>query len=201
MSAERIYTVYAARHVASGRYYFGQTASSVTDRWTAHVSDSSSRASTGLAKAIREYGADAFTVSALLTNLDRAQADEWERRMVEQFEARGTFNFMFTERARKACGARKRGVKASPETRAKMSAAHRARWAGVSAEDRRAALNPFAEAGASARRGKRRVLVDGKVTYVERKPDEDPVEMQRERWRRKAKNARARRAAKKAAGL
>lgn len=199
MQADKIYSVYAIRHVATGKYYFAQTSGSVSDRWEAHVHDGlSAKPRTGMAKAIAEYGPEAFAVVPMLTNLTKSAADEWERRMVEQYDARGTFNFMFTQAARKACGDRKRGGKASAETRAKMSAAHKVRWAAVPADERRAVLNRLGRDGANARRGLRRIKLDGKIQYVPWKPDEDPIEVQRERWRLKARKARERKAALKA---
>lgn len=196
MSPE-IFTIYAVRHIASGRYYFGQTRRSAAARWRGHVNTARRGCPGALNEAIREFGADAFVVSPLLGNLNRSQADAWERRMVEQFDARGTLNRMLTQAAREACGARHRGTKARPETRAKMSAAHKRVWGSMSADERRARLSGLGESGCKARRGMRRVKIDGRIQYVAWKPEEDPIEVQRERWRVKAQRARDRRKAQR----
>lgn len=196
MSPE-VFTVYAVRHVASGRYYFGQTRKSALARWRGHLTAARRGKPGALNDAIREFGAAAFIVTPLLGNLSRDQADAWERRMVEQFDARGTLNRMLTQASREACGARHRGTKARPETRAKMSAAHKRLWGAMSAEERKARLNGLVESGCNARRGMRRARIDGRIQYVAWKPDEDPVEIQRERWRVKAQRARDRRKAQR----
>lgn len=199
MSVERQYSVYAVRHLATGKHYFGQTSSSVSDRWTGHLACRKRKVSeqSEFIRALVADGPEAFQLIPMLSGLSKDSADEWERTMVERFEARGVFNYTFTEKSRAAARARFEGSKASAETRAKQSASHRARWASMSPGERRANLNGLGEAGANARRGMRRIRENGVVKYVAWQPGDDPVEIQRARWRMKAKRARERRAALK----
>lgn len=175
-------SIYALRHKASGRYYFGQTCGSVQNRWLAHKA--SARApKTPIAKAIAEYGPEAFEVLAFARGLTKADADEWERTLCERHESDGLFNHMFTARARDAMSVRKRGCKLSVETRAKQSAAHRARWQELPEQERARRTRAWSAAGVSARQGR---------AALKPKPTQDET---RAMWRLKAKQARDRRKA------
>lgn len=151
----RVYSVYAIRHLATDRIYYGQTHRSVSDRWKAHLASAKRGSDTApFVRALREHGPAAFKVTPLLTGLSRQQAVEWERDLVQRALSRGTevFNFMHAGRNGEAVSARmqawlavpeqrerflaKRSAPQSEELRAKRSASAKRMWAARSAEDR-----------------------------------------------------------------
>ena len=108
------WTIYCHTHVASGRRYIGLTSRSMLERWKGHVYDS--KAATGrwaFARAIREYGRDAFAHEVLEVCATREAGNEAEDAWIEAFSTRDP-RFGFNQR---------KGGLANPQPRAVVGAA------------------------------------------------------------------------------
>lgn len=119
------YCVYLITCAPSGKAYVGLTKCGADRRFRAHKYNSARGAGGALYHAIRKYGPEVFAVSVLRQGLTLGQAQCAE---IELIAARGTrtpggYNISLGGDA----GAT--DVVVSPETRAAMSAAHRARQA------------------------------------------------------------------------
>lgn len=118
------FSVYIATCAASGKRYIGLTGRTVEKRWKAHVYNALKDRQGALYAAIRLHGEGAFTVETFRSGLTREQACIVEMAMIE---ARGTqspggYNLTIG-------GDGANGAKLSDETKARMSAAHKARQA------------------------------------------------------------------------
>jgi group I intron endonuclease len=91
-------TVYLITNTMNGKQYVGITTRKVKFRWYEHVRDAKwHRRPTLLAKAIRKYGADAFTIQALI-ELRESHGEgytvenlkEWEKFVVKSLRSCGT---------------------------------------------------------------------------------------------------------------
>lgn len=136
MASERVIGVYMIEHSATGRRYVGKSVN-VRRRLAAHFEGRVRRGF--LAAAIRKHGRAAFTTTILerCTTEDEATAREvhWIREMGSRAPdgfnltdgGEGVTGHRWTEEARAAKSLATMGKVHSDETRAKMSAAHRAR--------------------------------------------------------------------------
>jgi group I intron endonuclease len=146
-----MYTLYKITCSANGKVYIGYTSKTADERFQAHLLNAKWKRKTALYDAIRKYGSDAFSVETVLTCDDHSSACEQEVRLIAETGCllpagynmtTGGDGVPLTEEQRAAAGAKKRGVcspkqlaanqrrkgqKASDETRAKLSAARRGR--------------------------------------------------------------------------
>lgn len=146
-----MYTLYKIACSANGKAYIGYTSKTAEERFQTHLLNAKWKRKTALYNAIRKYGPEAFSVKVLLVCADHASACEQEVRLIAETSCllpagynmtTGGDGVPLTEEQRAAAGAKKRGVcspkqlaanqrrkgqKASDETRAKLSAARRGR--------------------------------------------------------------------------
>lgn len=114
--------IYAARCVATGRSYIGQTTQSLTARRQQHEHEALVRRSVGCVKfyrALRKYGAASFTWLVVAADVPLEQLDDLEAKNIASFgSADDGYNVCRN-------GITTRGLKLSAETRARMSQAKR----------------------------------------------------------------------------
>jgi hypothetical protein len=110
--------VYQIEHIASGRSYIGITSGRVQQRWSLHRTCARRGDKTPLHRALRKHGFNAFSWRVLheVETFEEAKALEVE------LIAQGLGHFNAT-----AGGDGARGMRHSPETRARMSAGAKAR--------------------------------------------------------------------------
>lgn len=124
--------VYKVTHVASGRHYIGITAKEEAIRWRQHIQHATSgRLSTPLHAAIREFGADAFTVEHVATAFTRKGAGEIEKLLILETNSitptgfngnyGGEPNARWTDEAKARASASHKGKSWTPEFRAQMA--------------------------------------------------------------------------------
>jgi group I intron endonuclease len=123
-SSTQIGGVYAIRHVASGKMYIG-SAANIPGRWSAHRSalKRDEHHSRHLQRAWDKYGPDAFVWEVLWAVEDPADLIRTEQEYLDHF---GTYwrtqGYNIRHRAESSLG-----MRASAETRARMSAARKGR--------------------------------------------------------------------------
>lgn len=76
--------VYLITNSVNGKVYVGKTENSITKRWARHVCDSRTK-QYAISKAIRKYGAGAFSMAELARASTRDQLNELERKFIAQF--------------------------------------------------------------------------------------------------------------------
>lgn len=120
MAAEKVGSVYAVVHLATARFYVGQTVRTVAERWSKHLDAARRGLDTHFARAIRTYGSEAFRVFEI-ARAPKSELDACERHWIAELGAmhpRTGFNMT-------------RGGDANPmeapELRAKVSAALKGR--------------------------------------------------------------------------
>lgn len=122
--------VYQIRNVTNGRIYIGSATRSFRDRWGCHLRQLNDRTHRNrlLQRSWNKYGAAAFQFEVLET-CEPAKCLQCEQRFIDLLNAADpTIGFNLTPTA-----GNNRGVKYSPETRARMAAAK----ANISEETRR----------------------------------------------------------------
>jgi len=77
--------IYAIRNKTNGKVYIGKTERSLNRRWKQHLCEANRGMGFRLHRAIRKYGADAFTVSLLSTAATRDQLKELERDFIVKY--------------------------------------------------------------------------------------------------------------------
>lgn len=146
-----MYTLYKIVCSANGKLYIGYTSKTAEERFQTHLLNAKWKRKTALYDAIRAYGPEAFSVEMLLTCDDHASACAHEVRLIAELccllpagynMTSGGDGVPLTEEQRAAANAKKRGVcspkqlasnlrrkgqKASAETRAKLSVARKGR--------------------------------------------------------------------------
>lgn len=146
-----MYVLYKITCSENGKVYVGYTSKTAEERFQAHLLNARWKKKTALYDAIRCYGADAFAVKMLLECESHAEACEHEIRLIKELNSilpsgynmtHGGDGVPLTLEQREAANAKKRGVcspkqleanlrrkgqKASEETRAKLSAARKGR--------------------------------------------------------------------------
>jgi group I intron endonuclease len=141
--------VYAITNVVNGKRYIGMTMSKLGRRWTEHKNAAKSGVKTALYEAIRKYGADSFTIEALVTVSEggRAVLAGLERRLIAEHGtlAPGGYNMTLGGDGLPAGeGNPNLGRKATAEHKAKVAATwtpeKRAKYAAMTKE-RSAAMN------------------------------------------------------------
>jgi len=70
--------IYCITHLESGRYYIGKTDFTLLDRWRGHVYSRNVN-ETHIARALRMYGPDAFTIEQVATAETSEQGNELEK--------------------------------------------------------------------------------------------------------------------------
>lgn len=76
--------IYLVRNVVDGRCYVGQTMQRLKRRWKGHLRSARHGASTPLAAAMREYGADKFVVESLEIASNRADLNRLEGKWIKK---------------------------------------------------------------------------------------------------------------------
>lgn len=146
-----MYVLYKITCSANGKVYVGYSSKSAEDRFKAHLLNARWKRKTALYDAIRCYGDAAFSVEVVLTCETHAEACAHEIRLISELKSilpvgynmtKGGDGVPLTQEQREAANAKKRGVcspkqlaanrrrkgqKASEETRAKLSAARKGR--------------------------------------------------------------------------
>lgn len=127
--------VYLITNVVNGKKYVGQTKRPLAIRWTQHKADSKRGRNTPLYNAIRKYGVEAFTIEVLTLCDNRDMMDSAEKSYIRLYRTKDrNFGYNLTDggegqpgvspsiQTRAKMRAYKLGRKASPETRALISA-------------------------------------------------------------------------------
>jgi group I intron endonuclease len=146
-----MYVLYKITCSENGKVYVGYTSKTAEERFQSHLLNARWKKKTALYDAVRCYGNDAFAVEMLLECESHPEACEHEIRLIKEFNSvlPGGYNMThggdgvpLTEEQREAANAKKRGVcypkqleanlrrkgqKASEETRAKLSAIRKGR--------------------------------------------------------------------------
>lgn len=99
--------IYKVTNLLDGKVYIGQTKRSLESRWMQHCHDSKSRIHCfNLQKAIKEFGADSFSIEQIDSANSKAEADEKEVFWIKFYNAtKGGYN---TSPGGKAGGHRKK---------------------------------------------------------------------------------------------
>lgn len=124
--------IYKVTHVASGRVYIGITIKDEHARWRQHCDHAmSGRLNTPLHVAIRQYGAEAFTVEHAASAMTRYDAGMAEKTLIAQFDCvtpkgfNGTHggepHTRWSDESRAKASATHKGRKWTPEKRAQMA--------------------------------------------------------------------------------
>lgn len=116
--------VYKVTHIATGKAYVGVTRSNIKKRWLEHVekANSSKKVPAGsLQEAIREFGADAFSVEAIATAHSLSELCDAERRSINEFKTLRPYGYNLT-RGGEGVGGRGRSVKLGEVTYRSISA-------------------------------------------------------------------------------
>lgn len=143
------YTLYKIVCSANGKAYVGYTSKGADARFRAHLLNARWKRKTALYDAIRRHGQEAFAVSVLLECDTHAEACERERRLIVEMNTLLPFGYNMTKggdgvplteeqiaqaNAKKrgrcspkqlAANQRRKGVKAAPETIARLVAARK----------------------------------------------------------------------------
>lgn len=137
-------SVYLITNRVNGRRYVGKTNATALVRWQQHVKNARSELRGGcrfLNRAIRKYGAESFSIETIETCATEGDAFAAERFWIAWYETKSPRGYNLTDGGEGRSGyvmpaeivarvaAQNRGRTASLETRAKMTAAQRARWA------------------------------------------------------------------------
>lgn len=146
-----MYVLYKITCSENGKVYVGYTSKTAEERFQTHLLSARWKKKTALYDAIRRYGNGAFSVEVLLECESHAEACEHEIRLIKELNSilptgynmtHGGDGVPLTKEQREAANAKKRGVcypkqleanlrrkgqKASDETRAKLSAVRRGR--------------------------------------------------------------------------
>ena len=78
----KIYSIFCQ---TSGKYYVGQTSSSVPKRWACHLQDAKRGRSWLFSRAIRAHGRDAFVVKEICRCSTQADANRIERETIDSY--------------------------------------------------------------------------------------------------------------------
>lgn len=143
------YTLYKITCRENGKFYVGYTKTTAQERFEQHLLNARWKRQYALADAIRCYGNSAFFVETLLTCDDHTDACKNEMRLIAELNCMlpSGYNMTFggdgvpltaekyaevaarkkgvSSPKCKAAGLRRRGTKASPETKAKLSQFHK----------------------------------------------------------------------------
>lgn len=114
----------------SGKHYVGITSKTPEERWKKHCRDAQKGSQRALQQAIRKHGPESFKVETIETVETWEEACEREKFWIAWIGTRPPFGYNLT-----GGGDGVVGVKASDETKAKMSAAQKGRkgnWLGKS---------------------------------------------------------------------
>lgn len=146
-----MYVLYRILCSENGKVYVGYSSKSAEERFKAHLLNARWKRKTALYDAIRRYGEEAFSVETILQCETHADACAHEIRLIQELGSllplgynmtRGGDGVPLTKEQRDAANAKKRGFcspkqlaanrrrkgqKASEETRAKLSAARKGR--------------------------------------------------------------------------
>lgn len=116
--------VYKVTHLATGRSYVGITRSNIKKRWLEHLEKANSSKtvpSGSLQEAIREFGADAFSVEEIATAHSESELCNAERRSIDEFKTLRPCGYNLT-RGGEGAGVRGRSVKLGEVTYRSISA-------------------------------------------------------------------------------
>jgi predicted GIY-YIG superfamily endonuclease/DNA-binding transcriptional regulator YiaG len=105
---------YTITHVASGRAYIG-ISTKLAERWSQHRTGTQG----AIGRAIKEFGADAFSLELVASAVSRESAYDLERLLIRQALERGEGLFNLTDGG-------KRGFRFHPEVRARIAEGQRA---------------------------------------------------------------------------
>lgn len=111
-----------AHYSPTGKVYVGQSALGMRRRWTNHLADARRGSSAPFHRAIRRYGAGAFTHKLLDRVRTEAAAHQAERLWIQELGALGPRGYNATSGGEGASGG-----SPSAQARARMSAAHKGR--------------------------------------------------------------------------
>ena len=144
-------TIYQITNTINGKIYIGKTTKTIERRFQGHLSKAKCHNNTHLHNAIRKYGKEAFTITALESGFDSEEAlNEAEIRyiaelnpqynMTEGGEGISGFTYTQSEETRKKISEAKKGKKRPPfteEWKKKISEACRSRIQGPHTEETR----------------------------------------------------------------
>lgn len=127
--------VYLITNTVSAKSYVGQTNKSLQNRWSEHCYLSRKNPACVFHWAIRKYGEEAFTLSVLREVASKEEANFYESLFIKSLDTKvphgynmtdggdGTIGCVPSEKNRKASSLKHKGIKLSPEHRAKLRAA------------------------------------------------------------------------------
>lgn len=121
---EKTFCVYLITCTASGKRYVGLTSRTAPKRFKTHVYNGLNGREGALYAAIRKYGPEAFVVKTVAEGLLRRDACEQEILHIRRFNTKSPNGYNLTDGGDGATG-----QAMSAETRARMSATHKARQA------------------------------------------------------------------------
>jgi len=132
-----MFTIYEIRNTLTGDTYVGLTSEGCVRRWARHRTNAKAGANNHFARAIRKYGAEAFTVADVASVLEDAYAGDVERSVIQSFRPKYnstnggevTTGRHISPEANAARAKKNTGLKRSPEVCASISAAKRAQHA------------------------------------------------------------------------
>ena len=147
--------IYRITNIINGKTYVGKTGVSFGDRWDCHKAKlkSNSHDNKHLQRAWNKYGCDNFEFSILEIVSERNALDALERKYIQQYRnINKCYNILdggdggfvlgshLSDEAKRSIAEKNRqnmtGKKLSPETRKKMSLAHKKRYAAWTVEER-----------------------------------------------------------------
>jgi len=119
--------IYQITNTTNGDFYIGKTINTPEERFQGHVYSANSKSKTYLHNAIRKYGKEAFTITALESGFDNEDAlNEAEIRYISELspqynmtkggEGISGFTFTQSEETRKKMSESKKGKKRRPFT-------------------------------------------------------------------------------------
>lgn len=125
-----MFVIYSVVNSVNGKIYIGLTSAGARERWAQHLRCARrGKDDSALMRAVRLYGAAAFSIEVMAEAIDRREACAIERGLIAQYGAMVPLGYNLT--------AGGEGAVASPETRAKMSLKHAGQKRGpMSAEQR-----------------------------------------------------------------
>lgn len=106
--------IYLVRNTKNGKTYVGQTKADPAERWRKHVESALRGRNFLFYRAIRKYGADAFTLSILHQDVSLDRIDDLEKQTIEQLRSNDP-NYGYNVKSGGQGGGNGGGWKLSPE--------------------------------------------------------------------------------------
>jgi len=128
--------IYLIKNKINGKGYIGQTRRSLLQRWSVHIADAKRVKQSPLARAIRKYGAENFSLKAIANATSLSMLNDLEIISIKDYKTKvpygynikdGGANNNVSDETRKRMSMARKGKRFSLEHKARLSAALKGR--------------------------------------------------------------------------